>query len=110
MKGVFKEKTVWIGAQEFGLSISVCAAPDTNLNSKINGNKTTLNNLSSQISTKNNEINKTPSGSAYYSQLIDEYNQLIKNYNSLFQETQQSISQYNQQLDSFNQCITKLKS
>lgn len=105
VKGTYKGQTVWIGVQEFGLPLSACEQPSTNLKNQIDADKSMLDQLSSQIDAKRSEINNTSPRSSKYNQLVDEYNQLVAQYNSLVQETKNLIAQYNNQVNMFNQCV-----
>jgi uncharacterized protein YkwD len=105
VRGVYKGDTVWIGVQEFGLPLSSCSQPDTNLENRINLDKTELDTLSSQIDENKKQIDDTDKNSAAYGQMIDDYNQLVAQYNSLAQQVKESIGAYNNQVNTFNDCV-----
>lgn len=105
IKGNYNGQTVWIGVQEFGLSLLACPAISIALKNEINLNKNKLDQMSLKIDAKKEEINDTNPKSKQYNILIDEYNKLAQEYNSLTQETKNLILQYNSQINIFNQCV-----
>lgn len=105
VKGIYKGQSVWIGVQEFGLPLSICAEPDTALKNQIEINKNKLDQLALQIEAKRSEIEAANPHSQKYSQLVNEYNQLVNEYNSLNSQTKNFILQYNNQVDVFNRCV-----
>jgi uncharacterized protein YkwD len=105
IKGTYKGDTVWVGVQEFGLPLSACDSPSEILKQEIEGYKATLDNLSSKIEAKRQEINNTSPKSPQYNALVDQYNSLVNQYNQLNQTAKSSIAQYNNQVNSFNQCV-----
>ena len=106
LKGSYKDKTVWIGVQEFGLPASVCSQPDNQIKNYIESNKITLDQLSAKIDAKKEEIDNTNPKLSQYNVLVEEYNKLAEEYNSINQEIKKLIIQYNGQVDIFNRCIT----
>lgn len=106
VKGTYQGNTIWIGVQEFGLPLSTCSKPDSNVKNQIEINKNTLDELSLKIDNKRKEIDNTNQRSPQYNVLVDEYNMLVNEYNSLNQEIKNLIIQYNNQINIFNQCIT----
>lgn len=105
IKGTYKEQTVWIGVQEFGLPLSACLQPSIALKNQIDTNKNNLDQLLLQIDAKKEEIDNTNQRSSQYNVLVDKYNQLVAQYNSLSYETKNIIVQYNNQINIFNQCV-----
>jgi len=104
-KGTYKGETVWIGVQEFGMPLSVCAKPDSNLKTQIDTEKAQLDFLSFQIEEKKNQIENTNSHSAAYNKMIDDFNQLVAQYNLLADQLKEIISKYNNQINIFNNCV-----
>ena len=105
VKGTYKGQTVWIGVQEFGLSLSVCKQPSDGLKSQIDSDKTQLDQLSAQIDAKKSQIDSTDPNSPAYRQMVDDYNTMVNQYNQLVQETKNLINDYNDQVNTFNQCV-----
>lgn len=105
IKGTYKGETVWIGVQEFGLSLSACAQPSVALKNEISSDEAQLNALSATIDDKKNQIDNTNSKSEIYRQMVDDYNQLVAQYNSLAETTKGIIATYNNQVNIFNNCV-----
>ncbi len=105
VKGLYKGDTVWIGVQEFGLPMSACNQPNTNLKNQIDSYKTKLNSMVSQIDEDKQQIDNTDQNSPAYRQMVDNYNQLVDQYNSLAQTVKSLVAQYNEQVNSFNNCV-----
>lgn len=105
VKGTYKGQTAWIGVQEFGLPITACSQPDTNLRNQIDSEKLQLESLSSQIDDKKSQIDSTNQNSPAYRQMIDDYNQLVVQYNSLAGELKGIIASYNNEVSIFNNCV-----
>ncbi len=105
VKGTYQGSTAWIGVQEFGLPLSACASPNSNLKNQIDSNQTQLNDLSSQIDDKKTEIDNTDQNSADYSQMVDDYNKLVAQYNSLAEQSKEDVAKYNGQVNIFNKCV-----
>jgi len=104
-KGTYKGQTVWVGVQEFGLPLPNCPEADVTLKNKIDTNKKKLDQLYSQIITKEKEIDAESKTSEKYNTLVDEYNAMVAEYNLLNQETKKLISEYNNQITAFNDCV-----
>lgn len=105
IKGTYKGETVWIGVQEFGLSLSACLQPSVSLKNQIDSDQAQLNDLSSQIADAKAQIDSTNQKSAAYDQMVNDYNQLVAQYNSLAQTTKNIIATYNNQVNTFNSCV-----
>ena len=105
IKGTYEGRTVWIGVQEFGLSLSACQQADVYLKNQIDLNKSQLDQMSKNLENKRDEIDGTSPKSPKYNKLIDEYNTMVKEYNELVQVTKNLINQYNNQINIFNQCV-----
>ena len=105
IKGNYKGQVVWIGVQEFSLSLSACAQPEIPLKNQIDFNKIRLDQMSLQIDAKKEEINSANQKSSKYNVLVDEYNNLVAEYNYLSQETKNLIVRYNNEVNNFNQCV-----
>jgi len=105
VKGIYKDQTVWIGVQEFGLPLSTCVSPSSNFKKQIDYNNTQLDTLSSQIDDRKKQLDSTNQNSPTYNQMMNDYNQLVTQYNSLAETTKEIISQYNNQVNTFNNCV-----
>ena len=105
IKGKYKGQSVWIGVQEFGLPLSACSQPDSNLKKEIEYNRSQLDNMFLQINQEKDQIDSTNFRSANYRQMVNDYNQLISQYNSLAEITKNVILQYNNQVNIFNNCV-----
>lgn len=105
IKGTYKGETVWIGVQEFGLSLAACIQPSNSTRSQIEINKNALDQLSKNIDLLKIEIDNSKEGSGQYNKLADEYNKLVIKYNELVGETKNVIAQYNDQVTIFNSCV-----
>jgi len=105
IKGAYKGQKVWIGVQEFGLSILACPQSEFVLKNQIDFNKDQLDQMAVQISDKKNEIDNTKEQSSNYNKLIGEYNRFVVEYNSLVEATKNLIAEYNNQVAAFNQCV-----
>jgi len=106
VKGVFEGQSVWVGVQEFGLPLSVCSEPDTNLENQITSRRAELDTLASQIDNMRSQIDNTDPYSSTYNQLVNDYNQLVAQYGVLAEELKTTIATYNEQVINFNQCVT----
>ena len=109
IKGTYKDQTVWIGVQEFGLPLSTCPEPSLVLKNQIDSDKSQLDILSSQIDNKKAQINNTDESSPAYGQMVDDYNQMASQYNSLAETVKSVIAQYNEQINAFNICVKGTK-
>lgn len=106
IEGIYEGQTVWIGAQEFGLHISVCRTPNDDLRNQIEENKSRLESLEKEINVKKSEIENTKLRPSERNELVNEYNRLVADYNNLSQQTKNLAFIYNQETDVFNQCVT----
>lgn len=105
VKGTYEGRTVWIGVQEFGLSLSNCPAISQTLKNQIDAGKKELDVQSAAIDAKKKQIESTNKNSPEYNQLIDEYNAMANAYNVLVQKVKDLIAQYNIQINNFNACV-----
>lgn len=105
VKGTYKNQTVWIGVQEFGLPLSTCAQPNASLESSINSEKSQLDFLASQINESKNQINSIGQDNPAYGQMVDDYNLLVVQYNSMAEQLKVAIAKYNNQVNVFNDCL-----
>lgn len=105
VKGVYKGEIVWIGVQEFGLSMSACNEPDVGLKNTIEASEVKLNKMASDIEAKREEINSYVTDYQKYNSLIPAYNQLVSEYQNLASQIKNQIAQYNNQVSDFNKCV-----
>ena len=105
IKGNFEGKSVWIGVQEFGLSLSICAKPPDFLKNQIDANKAQLDEIFLRLQQKLSELEATEKKSKEYNQRAQEYNNLVAEYNNLGDETKNLILQYNTEVNGFNACV-----
>lgn len=105
VKGTFKSEVAWIGVQEFGLPLSACNEPEVNLKNKIDKSKIDLDNLSTQIDQKREEVNAALSDYEKYNALVAVYNQMVSQYQAQAAELKNLIATYNAEVSTFNQCV-----
>ncbi|MCD6550345.1 hypothetical protein J7K24_02250 [bacterium] len=106
-KGMFEGKEVWIAVQHFGLPLSACPQPDSQLKIKIDTNKRELDQLRTELENLQKEMASLKfRNRSLYRKKVKEYNSLVEQYNELFDETKDMISKYNIQVATFNSCIT----
>lgn len=105
IKGTYKGETVWIGVQEFGLSLSSCNEPSPVLKNQIDAEKNQIDILFLQINESKTTIENTNQNSAVYRKMIDDYNQIVLKYNSLADQLKQDIANFNEQVNIFNACV-----
>jgi hypothetical protein len=106
IKGTYQGQTVWISVQEFGLPLSTCSQPDSNLKNKIDIDKTKLDFMSAQIDEGRKQIDATDSHSPAYSQMVADYNKLVEQYNLLAEQTKTEVINYNNEVNTFNACVS----
>jgi uncharacterized protein YkwD len=106
LKGVYEGKITWLAVQEFGLPASACPKVDENLKTRINTNKTLINNISRELDLFKQELDGLRRGDnmALHNQKVAEYNQLVKKYNNLVEETKSLVNSYNIQVRALNAC------
>lgn len=107
IKGIYNGESVWMGVQEFGLSLSSCPSPDAVLKTKIDLDNAQLDFFNTQINEKKNAIENTDKKSPVYNQMLHDYNQLIGQYNSLAESVKNNIANYNIQVNNFNNCVNE---
>lgn len=105
LQGTYEGRTTWVAVQHFGKPLSSCPQPDKSMPGRIDGNKTRLDQLESEINAKKAEMDgMEPKAGPAYNQKVDEYNALVNAYNSLAEETKKMVDDYNRQIEVFNEC------
>lgn len=105
-KGGYEGRTTWLAVQHFGLPLSNCPSPDEKVESQIEVNQITIDNLQEKLDALKNEIlNMKPKRGSLYLQKIEEYNNLVAQHNNLVEQTKTLIYQYNNQVNEFNRCV-----
>lgn len=110
LKGKYKDETVWIGVQEFGIPVSACPKLDKNFRPSIEADMQKLKQMETVLDAKKSVIDAmepTSETTANYNQLVDEYNQLAQEYNNFKQAFQPRLEQYNKEANALDACIDK---
>jgi uncharacterized protein YkwD len=109
IKGNYKGESVWIAVQEFGLPLSTCQSPDSQLQVQIETGKLELEYLQESLNEKKSQIEATDKQASYYNDLINDYNLAVREYNSLAENLKSKINNYNQQANAFNDCVAAVQ-
>ena len=105
-KDIFEGKTIWLAVQHFGLPLSSCPQPDSDLKTEIDTNQAQLVLLKQKLDRLKIEIENTIlKRGKDYRQKIEQYNSLVSQYNTLAAETKVLIEEYNLQVQLFNECV-----
>lgn len=106
IQGIYDGKTTWIAVQEFGLSRSVCSAPNPKLKSQVDELNYELNQLLLLIEEKEAEIQNTNRfNPGQYNRKVNEYNALIEEYNNLLEDLKSLVAEYNEKVKNYNSCV-----
>ncbi len=105
-RGVFEGRMVWLAVQEFGRPMSLCPAPDKNIEIQINATGQLLKELEARIKTLRDEIDQTPRRhDSGYNEKVELYNTLVNEYNKSVAELKELIAAFNDRIRIFNECI-----
>ncbi len=105
MKGTYEGQTVWIGVQEFGRPMALCARPDINLKEQVEFSKSVLETYGKELDAEKTEIQDMDFRSPDYQSQVALYNQLVEKYNSAADLLKQLITKYNEEVNAFNKCV-----
>lgn len=108
VRGIFEGKTTWLAVQHFGLALSTCPEPDSELKKTLTEYDSRIDTMRVQLDTLKNEMAeaKRPRDNDAYNQKVDEYNVLVKEYNALLDELKNLTLKYNSQVSVFNRCVS----
>jgi peptidoglycan hydrolase CwlO-like protein len=111
-KGTYKDESIWMAVQHFGLPKSACPSIDETLHNLINNDQKKVKTIENDLSNKRSEIDNGVSSSTgetgSISEKIEYYNNLVTEYNNLFKDIKEKINKYNEQVKSFNECIAEV--
>ena len=103
-EGFYQGETVWIAVQEFGLPLSSCPSPSSELFSLIDKSESALTAVQNELDQRRVEVSSLPRSNPSYNQKVDEYNALSIQYNTLIEATKKIIADYNRQVEVTNSC------
>lgn len=108
--GLYKGENTIIAVQVFGLPRLICAKPDQNTKSMIDGYSSSIKEMQSSASAMLNSLNalkNTPGlNQSYYKQKTQEYNNYAKQINDAVNVLKTIIDSYNLQVNKYNSCVT----
>jgi len=110
-QGVYKDKSIWMAVQHFGLPKSACPSIDDALRSMIDNDQKRVKKLENDLAYKRSEID---SGGLQAKEGVDiigkieNYNNLVSDYYNIFDNIKEKINKYNEQVKSFNDCIAEV--